>query len=553
MRKFKNNKYFNNNLGITLISLVITIIVLLILAGVSIAMLTGENGILTQAQRAKNETENATRKEEEDLAKLEAMVNGEDIVITPVDDENPGQLEQEDETTFVINSIEDLVFFSYDVTTNGNKYENQTVKLGTNLDFDSDKSYVDPDRTDYGIYGYDGNLKQLLTTEEGFIPIGEQQLEGINNFYGTFDGNNNVICSLYENIKSDERVRAGLFSTNYGEINNLGLVNINIIGEGKSTTAVGGIAGVSYNDINNCYVSGNIKATGSSWMPVGGICGVMQEEANIENCYNLANINGTNIQEEVGVANLNCGGIVGQGKANINKCYNKGNITADGGVNAIVIGGICGSALVSTNKISNCYNYANIEASSNLISHEDEDRVYVGGILGTTAIKNLWNCYNIGEIVGNGERLYIGGITGNLQGDIVINNVFNVGEVTIKNEKYNLNSTICAGGINGGNAGGTIQINNVYNIGKINVESTNTNRIGSIVGTNWSGLMNYNNCYYLKGTYSVGVGEGSSTGITELQNISDFPTVLEVVNAENAFMEDINNINGGYPILKMEN
>ena len=39
--------------GITLIALVITIIVLLILAGVSIATLTGENGLLTQAQESK--------------------------------------------------------------------------------------------------------------------------------------------------------------------------------------------------------------------------------------------------------------------------------------------------------------------------------------------------------------------------------------------------------------------------------------------------------------------------------------------------------------------
>ena len=38
-----------NNKGITLIALVVTIIVLLILAGVSIAMLTGENGILGKA------------------------------------------------------------------------------------------------------------------------------------------------------------------------------------------------------------------------------------------------------------------------------------------------------------------------------------------------------------------------------------------------------------------------------------------------------------------------------------------------------------------------
>ena len=51
------------NKGITLIAMVITIIVLLILAGVSIAMLTGENGILTQAQRAANETENAAQNE----------------------------------------------------------------------------------------------------------------------------------------------------------------------------------------------------------------------------------------------------------------------------------------------------------------------------------------------------------------------------------------------------------------------------------------------------------------------------------------------------------
>ena len=48
-----------NQKGITLIALVITIIVLLILAGVSIAMLTGENGILNQATSAKYDTTKA--------------------------------------------------------------------------------------------------------------------------------------------------------------------------------------------------------------------------------------------------------------------------------------------------------------------------------------------------------------------------------------------------------------------------------------------------------------------------------------------------------------
>ena len=54
--------------GITLIALVVTIVVLLILAGVSISMLTGENGIVTQASKAKDETEQARVEELVDLA-----------------------------------------------------------------------------------------------------------------------------------------------------------------------------------------------------------------------------------------------------------------------------------------------------------------------------------------------------------------------------------------------------------------------------------------------------------------------------------------------------
>ena len=56
--------------GITLIALVITIIVLLILAGVAIVTLTGDNGILTQAGKAKTETNNAEAEEQVNLAIL---------------------------------------------------------------------------------------------------------------------------------------------------------------------------------------------------------------------------------------------------------------------------------------------------------------------------------------------------------------------------------------------------------------------------------------------------------------------------------------------------
>ena len=64
--KWKNVKDRSN--GITLIALVITIIVLLILAGVTIATLTGDNGLLQKATMAKQKNEEGTAKEKVQLA-----------------------------------------------------------------------------------------------------------------------------------------------------------------------------------------------------------------------------------------------------------------------------------------------------------------------------------------------------------------------------------------------------------------------------------------------------------------------------------------------------
>ena len=61
--------------GITLIALVITIIVLLILAGVTIGMITEENGIIRQAKEAKEQTEIASIEEAIDLAALAAEMS----------------------------------------------------------------------------------------------------------------------------------------------------------------------------------------------------------------------------------------------------------------------------------------------------------------------------------------------------------------------------------------------------------------------------------------------------------------------------------------------
>ena len=63
--------------AITLIALVLTIIVILILLGISINMLTGQNGILNRAGEAKEKTELSTKEEQRKLALAEALMNTE--------------------------------------------------------------------------------------------------------------------------------------------------------------------------------------------------------------------------------------------------------------------------------------------------------------------------------------------------------------------------------------------------------------------------------------------------------------------------------------------
>ncbi len=72
----------NTTRGITLIALVVTIVVLLILAGTSISMLAGEDGIIEQAQRAKKETEIGEEKEKIDLAISGAASRNDSGIVT---------------------------------------------------------------------------------------------------------------------------------------------------------------------------------------------------------------------------------------------------------------------------------------------------------------------------------------------------------------------------------------------------------------------------------------------------------------------------------------
>ena len=397
----------------------ITIIVLLILAGVSIAMLTGENVILTQAQNAKDRTNEAAKNEQLDLARQEDFINEtlNGVEVEQVTDSNPGVLEQEDANTYIINSIEDLVVFAYDVT-NGNNYEGETVKLGTSLDFNSTKSYVEPFRTDYGQYGYGGELKILLTSGEGFQTIGittEDNRE--KSFAGIFDGNGNCINNLYINIEDTtdmEFRKIGMFGLNFGVIKNIYLNNVDINLQ-ANYPHVAGIAAqnTSSGTISNCGVTGSINMLGRMDGLVGGI--TTYNGGTIEKSFNEANIVGEFGGELSLKDSMGAGGISASTGGNIEQCYNKGKITITNNYekeNKIIsVGGITGD-VYNRDGIKECYNIGNIIIDT--ISN-----INIGGISGKNTTK-ISNCYNLGQIEHTGEtvKAKIGMLVGNNNGAV---------------------------------------------------------------------------------------------------------------------------------------
>ena len=563
MRKTKAKRnLLKTQKAITLIALIVTIIVLLILAGVSIATLTGENGILTRANDAKEQTEQAEKDEKTNLAQTEDLINQyvNGIEVEQVTDENPGALETEGTDTYIINSIEDLVFFAYDVT-KGNTYEGKTVKLGLSLDFNSSKSYVDSLRTDYGQYGYDGELKTLLTSGKGFKSIGTESLleseEGqINIFKGTFDGNNNVIYGLYINrdITYDgeeyEEYKIGLFGYNGGTIQKVGLENNNIRVQkisGNCNVFVGGIAGQNQVAIENCYNQGNIQNN----FIIGGIAG--RNSGTITYCYNLGNVSGST---------GSVGGISGDSQeGNFSFCYNKGTLkgnasiagisTSSNSINSCYNNGkiiseskteiyISGIGYAS-NSVTNCYNTGEI----NVTTGNDNYAHYVSGIAASWNQTTIKNCYNAGAIIVDLENNKDNDISGIASIGCIIENCYNIGNINIiaKSDIANI------GGIEArGNAG---SIKNSCNGGKIEINSEiNLERVGSILGDNEYGgnPATLSNCIWKKGTYSKSIGKGAG----ETTEAEDMPSVLSIVNIESYFKEDTNNINNGYPLLNWQ-
>lgn len=399
MKKLKEELKYGKK-GITLISLVVTIIVLLILAGVTIATLTGDNGILTRAQDAKTKTEEAEDIEKIRLAMSESQIgeNGyqklnETNFKEALENEFAGrnlQLTNNEDGSYIIDL--DNMNKVYYADTNGQIISDENmIEIGTADDLKAFRDDVNSGNNYEGKYVY---LTSDITINEEWNPIGKYDAtssnpdDSINRFFsGIFDGRFHKIYNL--NINATEKSK-GLFGLIKGGIvKNLGIDSGNI----SSNSAVGGIVGYACNNtqIINCYNKANIIANDRY---AGGIIGYAKQGVRIENCCNAGLI----------TAKFSSAGIVGSITTNseVINCYNVGNINATNtGGGSTCAAGISSEAQ-NNSTIKNCYSTGTITTYNSYA---------VAGIVGSANnMGNIKNNYFLVNTVNDGNGLDIEGV-----------------------------------------------------------------------------------------------------------------------------------------------
>ena len=222
------NSFFNklnlninkqNTRGITLIALVITIIVLLILAGVSISMLTGTNGILTQANNAKQATEDSAEKEKRQLSQVEASTHLENYDYTDAEG-NTATIP----AGFAVSNVdgENLVSKGLVIIgTTGNEYVWIPCTTDSN---DTNKLQYKREETSWGIEDDNGTkaIKDELTLT-GVVPSKEESDNGITT---------TVLNEIVEQVKSEMasiNANGGYYISRYevGNENNIAVIKQN--------------------------------------------------------------------------------------------------------------------------------------------------------------------------------------------------------------------------------------------------------------------------------------------------------------------------------------
>ena len=515
-------KIKNEKSGITLIALIITIIVLLILAGVSISIVIGDNGILNQAVNGADRTNIARELEMLQMAvsgslneKLE--ING-DNLRTNIENglgNNDFEFTDNGDGSYKvkINSSDRL----YYIEENGNIISPENmIEIGTAEELKTFRDEVNSGNTYEGWYIYLTN-DITLDINEIWEPIGLYPMESTTPdaetnkpFSGVFDGHGHKIDEIYINTTDKAQGLFGLVNT--GKIMNLSIgENCNI----KGDLGTASIVGVLFNNsqIINCTNKSNLTVGQYS----GGIAAECRTNSKIINCSNYGNITGNTNARVVG-------GITGQLNENskIYNCYNTGNITS---IAQNYYGGICGNTNGNNNIIEKCFNSGEINSDTN----SSNIGGIVGGIFSSSIRTQVNECYNKGNITGyNG----VSGICGLNQGEI--SNCYNTG---------NISGNHIIGGIIGNNQ---YSLSNCYNIGIINGNSNE----GSIAGQNHLGTIN--NCYSLENVSSKlcgniinPIGEECS-----FKTSSELQGLYTILGSE--FKEDTENINNGYPILNWQ-
>ncbi len=229
------------------------------------------------------------------------------------------------------------------------------------------------------------------------------------NFGGLFDGNGYQI----RNLKIDESASyLGLFGAvnEYGKVYNLGVADVNIVGD----SVLGGLAGSNSGDIRNCYTTGNV----SGYSSIGGLCG--SNSGNINTSHTSCNITG----------HLTLGGLVGTNRsgydyaATISFCYATGDITGVGETPQ-VLGGLCGNNISYYYDPSEEYEYNYFSSISNCYATGSVVGVSrLGGFVGNNQDGDIVNSYSIGVVTGENSST-VGGFVGyRFHDDRMINNCY---------------------------------------------------------------------------------------------------------------------------------
>lgn len=182
----------------------------------------------------------------------------------------------------------------------------------------------------------------------GWIPIGTDEETA---FGGNYNGNGHRVIGLKSKQSGSGKELAGLFGVNSGVICNLGMEN-SVVSAVSTSTAdcssnAGGIVGLNYGSIENCFNTGMLSAAlhSPSSPDVGGIVGYNSN--NVKNCYNMGTVSATMTSSSY-VELFVAGGIGAWNDGSIENCYNIGIVSA-----THYAGGIIG---VSHNgNVVNCY------------------------------------------------------------------------------------------------------------------------------------------------------------------------------------------------------